>query len=364
MLSITQVRFGAAEERSVLDVLRSGQLAQGPKVEELEHRFAKLSQVAHAVAVANGTLALVTALQALELEPGFEVVTSPFTFIATVSSVVAAGGTVRFADIGPDFTLDPARVADALTPRTAVLLPVHLYGLPADMEALVPIAERAGTHLVEDAAQAHGAAVRGRPVGSFGIGCFSLYATKNLTTGEGGLVTTDDDRIAERLRLLRNHGMRTRYDYEVLGWNYRLTDLQAAVALPQLDRFDDMVRARRRNAALLSEGLAGIEGLTIPVVPDGRSHVWHQYTIRIGPTAARGRDALADRLRERDIESRVYYPRPVYGYSWCQRHPAVICEQMPMAEAAAREVLSLPVHAGLAEPDVHRIVDEIRDLLT
>src|SRR5438874_7145663 len=143
-LSISHVQLGAAEERSVVEVLRSGQLAQGPKVEELEHRFAKLSQVAHAVAVANGTLALVTALQALELEPGFEVVTSPFTFIATVSSVVAAGGTVRFADIGPDFTLDPARVAEALTPRTAVLLPVHLYGLPADMAALVPIAARAG----------------------------------------------------------------------------------------------------------------------------------------------------------------------------------------------------------------------------
>ena len=363
-LHISQVRFGAAEERSVLDVLRSGHLAQGPKVEELEHRFAKLSQVAHAVAVANGTLALVTALQALELDPGFEVVTSPFTFIATVSSIVAAGGTVRFADIGPDFNLDPRRVEEALTPRTAVLLPVHLYGLPADMDALAGIAGRAGTHLVEDAAQAHGAAVRGRPVGSFGIGCFSLYATKNLTTGEGGLVTTDDDAVADRLRLLRNHGMRDRYEYEVLGYNYRLTDLQAAIALPQLDRFDDMVRARRRNAAVLSEGLSGIEGLAVPVVPEGRSHVWHQYTVRIGPTARLNRDALVDRLRERGIESRVYYPKPVYGYAWCQRHPAVSCDRMPVAEAAAREVLSLPVHAGLTESDAGRIVDEIRELLT
>jgi dTDP-4-amino-4,6-dideoxygalactose transaminase len=199
LLTISEVRLGAAEERSVLEVLRSGQLAQGPKVEELEHRFAKLTEVGHAVAVANGTVALLAALQALQLEPGFEVVTTPFTFIATVSAVVAAGGTVRFADIGPDYNLDPSRVEAVLTDRTAVLLPVHLYGLPADLAALGAIADRAGLHLVEDAAQAHGATFRDRPVGSFGVGCFSLYATKNLTAGEGGLVTTDRDDIAERL---------------------------------------------------------------------------------------------------------------------------------------------------------------------
>src|SRR2546423_10739745 len=284
-LSISHVQLGAAEERSVVEVLRSGQLAQGPKVEELEHRFAKLSQVAHAVAVSNGTVALLAALQALELEPGFEVVTSPFTFIATVSSIVAAGGTVRFADVGPDFTLDPGAVAAVMTDRTAVLLPVHLYGLPADMTALCALADRAGVQVVEDAAQAHGAAVEGRPVGSFGLGCFSLYATKNLTTGEGGLVTTDRDDLAERLRLLRNHGMRHRYEYEVLGFNYRMTDLQAAIGLPQLERYDETVRVRRRNAGLLSAGLAGIEGSSLPGVPDGRAHVWHQYTVRVGAGA-------------------------------------------------------------------------------
>jgi dTDP-4-amino-4,6-dideoxygalactose transaminase len=364
VLSITHVRLGADEERSVLDVLRSGQLAQGPKVEELEHRFAKLTQVAHTVAVANGTVALIAALQALELDAGFEVVTSPFTFIATVSAIVAAGGTVRFADVGPDFNLDPGRVEEALTPGCAVLLPVHLYGLPANLDALVPIAERAGLRLVEDAAQAHGATVDGRPVGSFGIGCFSLYATKNLTAGEGGLVTTDSDAVAERLRLLRNHGMRNRYEYEVLGYNYRMTDVQAAIVLPQLDRFDDMVRTRRRNAAILSDGLAGIEGLTVPVVPARRSHVWHQYTVRVGPAARLGRDELAAQLGARGIETRVYYPKPVYRYAWCQRHPAVRSDPTPVAEAMAREVLSLPVHAGLTDSDAGRIVDEVRELLT
>jgi len=362
-LSISDVRLGAPEERSVVEVLRSGQLAQGPKVEELEHRFAKLTQVAHTVAVSNGTVALIAALQSLDLRPGFEVVTSPFTFIATVSSIVAAGGTVRFADLAADFTLDPRHVEETVTPRTAVLLPVHLYGLPADLGALCAIAERTGTHVVEDAAQAHGAAIGGRPVGSFGIGCFSLYATKNLTAGEGGLVTTDRDDIADRLRLLRNHGMRNRYEYEVLGYNYRMTDLQAAIVLPQLDRYDEMVRTRQRNAAILSGGLAGLDGLAVPRVPDGRTHVWHQYTVRIGEGARLGRGALAAALRERRIESRIYYPKPVYEYAWCRHHPSVRAERSPVAEAMAREVLSLPVHAGLSESDVGRIVDEVRGLL-
>jgi len=363
-LSISHVQLGAAEERSVVEVLRSGQLAQGPKVEELEHRFAKLTQVAHAVAVSNGTVALIAALQALRLDGDFEVITSPFTFIATVSAVVAAGGTVRFADVADDFTLDPGCVEAVRTPRCAVLLPVHLYGLPADMGALGTIAQRHGIHVVEDAAQAHGAAIDGRPVGSFGTGCFSLYATKNLTTGEGGLVTTDRDDVAERLRLLRNHGMRNRYEYEVLGYNYRMTDLQAAVGLPQLDRYDETVRRRQRNAAILSEGLAGVDGLAVPGVPHGRSHVWHQYTVRVGDGARLGRDALCAGLRERGIESRVYYPKPVYGYAWCRHHPAVRADRAPVAEAMAREVLSLPVHAGLSDSDAGRIVDEVRGLLT
>ena len=362
-VSISEVRLGADEERAVVSVLRSGHLAQGPKVAELEGRFAKLSQVGHAVAVSNGTIALVAALQALRLEPGFEVVTSPFTFIATVSAVVAAGGVVRFADVGPDFNLDPARVEEAVTPQTAVLLPVHLYGLPADMARFTALAERTGAHLVEDAAQAHGATFRGRPVGSFGLGCFSLYATKNLTAGEGGLITTDRDDLAERLRLLRNHGMRERYDYEVFGFNYRMTDLQAAIVLPQLDRYEATVRIRTRHAALLSDGLAGIEGLTIPVVPEGRGHVWHQYTVRVGMGARRSRDELSAALRERGIESRVYYPRPVYDYGWCREHPAVVATRTPLAEAMAGEVLSLPVHAGLSESDVARVVEEIRSLL-
>jgi perosamine synthetase len=362
-LDVTQVRFGAAEERAVLGVLRSGRLAQGPVVEEFEQRFAKLTDVAHAVAVSNGTVALVAALKALDLPPDAEVVTSPFTFIATVSAIVSTGATVRFADIGPDFNLDPDRVEEAVTPRTAALLPVHLYGLPADMDGITAIANRVGAAIVEDAAQAHGATIDGRPVGSFGLGCFSFYATKNLTTGEGGIVTTNSDALADRLRLLRNHGMRAQYEYELLGFNYRMTDLQAAIGLPQLDRFDEISWTRSRNAGVLSEGLAGIEGLTLPRVPARRTHAWHQYTVRVGEGARVDRDTLSAELRKRGIGSRVYYPKPVYEYGWCRDHPQVRAGRAPVAEQIAREVLSLPVHPGLSAADAQRVADEVRGIL-
>jgi perosamine synthetase len=236
-IPITRVRLGEEEERLVLEVLRSGQLAQGPMVERLEHDFARLCGARHAIAVSSGTTALVAALQALGVGPGDEVVTSPFTFAATLNAILETGATARFADIEPTtFTVDPASVRRRLSPRTRVVMPVHLYGQPADMDRLVAIAADHGSAIVEDAAQAHGATVRGRAVGTFGIGCFSLYATKNVTTGEGGIVTTDDDELAASIRVLRNQGMRTRYSYDVVGHNYRLTDLQAAVGIPQLAR--------------------------------------------------------------------------------------------------------------------------------
>ncbi len=244
-IPISTVRLGADEERLVLEVLRSGHLAQGPMVARLEAGFADVARVRHVVAVSSGTTALVAALQALEVGPGQEVVTSPFTFVATLNAILEVGAAPRFADISlRDFCMDPERVADACTSRTRVLMPVHLYGQPADMGRLVPIAQERSIAVVEDAAQAHGAELDGRAVGSFGLGCFSLYATKNVTTGEGGLVTTDDEALADRLRLLRNQGMRNRYEYEVPGHNYRLTDLQAAVGIPQLERLATTTSAR------------------------------------------------------------------------------------------------------------------------
>ncbi len=362
-ISITRVEFGPEEESSVLDVLRSGQVAQGPRVEQLEAAFRDLVGVEHAIAMSSGTTALVAALQALDLTDGAEVVTSPFTFIATVNAVLEAGATVTFSDIGDDFTLDPAGVAAAVTDATAAIMPVHLYGLPADMVAIGAVARAHDLHLVEDACQAHGALVAGRPVGSFGVGCFSLYATKNVSSGEGGMVTTDDAALADRLRLLRNQGMRARYEYVMAGHNYRLTDLQAALAIPQLGRLADATERRRQNAEKLTAGLAGLPGLVLPETPVDRTHVWHQYTVRVSEGARLDRDALGAALDTFGIGTSVFYPRVAFDYDCYRTHPRVRVAEVPNARRAASEVLSLPVHPGLGDDDVDRIIDVVRMLL-
>ncbi|MBX6357100.1 MAG: DegT/DnrJ/EryC1/StrS family aminotransferase [Micromonosporaceae bacterium] len=359
-IPITSVIIGPEEEAAVLRVLRSGQLAQGPVVAELEREFASLCGAPHAVAVSNGTVALVAALRALKLGPGDEVITTPFSFVATLNAVLESGATVRFADVTDDFTIDPASVAALVNERTRALLPVHLYGLPADMPALMEIAGRAGAVVVEDAAQAHGARVGDRAVGSFGVGCFSLYATKNVQCGEGGLVTTADGELADRLRLLRNQGMRARYQYELPGHNWRLTDLQAAIVLPQLRRLNETVERRAANAARLTEGLAGLPGVRTPEVPAGRTHVWHQYTIRVTPQAGLSRDDLAKRLDQAGIGYGLYYPRLMYDYDCYRGHPQISKDPTPRAAAVVSEVLSLPVHQHLTDGELDRIVTSIR----
>lgn len=360
-IAITAPRFGEVEERAVVDVLRSGHLAQGPVVERLEESFADLTGVTHAIAVSSGTAALVAVLEALGLGPGDEVITSPFTFVATLNAILESGATARFADIDPsDFTLDPEHVEARLTDRTRAILPVHLYGQPAAMDRIGAIARHHGVAIVEDGAQAPGATVAGRPVGSFGVGCFSLYATKNVAAGEGGIVTTDDAAVADRLRLLRNQGMRSQYAYEIAGHNYRLTDLQAAVALPQLARLEERTARRNHNARRLSRGLSGIPGLTTPEVVAGRSHVFHQYTVRITRDAPLTRDVLADRLGALGIGTAVYYPAVVFDAPCHREHPAVVLDAVPEADAAAREVLSLPVHPWLSAGELDRIIDAVR----
>ncbi|WP_433358297.1 DegT/DnrJ/EryC1/StrS family aminotransferase [Micromonospora saelicesensis] len=359
-IPITSVVIGPEEEAAVLSVLRSGRLAQGPMVAELERSFAELCGVPHAVAVSNGTVALVAALEALGLQPGDEVITTPFSFAATLNAILESGATVRFADIRDDFTIDPDSVQALVNARTKAILPVHLYGLPADMTALTTIAETAGLAIVEDAAQAHGARVGDRAVGSFGVGCFSMYATKNLQCGEGGLITTSDDAIADRLRLLRNQGMRVRYQYEAPGHNWRLTDLQAAIAVPQVGRLAETTARRASNAARLTAGLADLPGLTTPSVPAGRSHVWHQYTVRIGADAPLSRDDLGKRLDERQIGYGLYYPRLMHHYDCYVGHPQIGTDETPRALRAAEEALSLPVHQHLADDDVDQVIEAVR----
>jgi perosamine synthetase len=346
-------------EPLVLEVLRSGSLAQGPMVERLERAFAEVVGVRHAVAVNNGTTALVAALQVLDLRPGDEVVTSPFTFVATLNAILEAGATARFADIREDdFAIDPAAVEAVVGDRTAVLMPVHLYGQTADMGPLETIAGRAGLHLVEDAAQAHGAGYDGRCAGSFGTGCFSFYATKNVTTGEGGMITTDDDAVADRLRLLRNQGMRTRYRYELAGHNYRMTDLHAAVGLPQVARIDEITARRRENAARLTAGLSGLDGVRLPAELPGRSHVWHQYTVLLPESA--DRDRVAEKLSAAGVGSGVYYPRAVFDHDCYRDDPRVVAADVPVAASVARRCLSLPVHQHLTDDQVDDVAGAFR----
>lgn len=364
MIPISVVRFGAEEEELVLGVLRSGRLAQGSLVEEFERRFAELCGTRHAVAVNNGTTALIAALHMQDLGPGDEVITSPFTFAATLNAILEAGATARFVDISEDdFAIDPARVEDALSQKTRVIMPVHLYGQAADMSSIMTLASEHGLAVVEDAAQAHGAGIDGRQVGSFGIGAFSFYATKNITTGEGGMITTDDDDVAARLRILRNQGMRARYEYVMAGQNYRMTDLQAALALPQLDRYADSLDKRRTHAALLTRGLEGIEGVVLPRVLPGRTHVWHQYTIRLTAESGLDRDQFVAQLADRGVGAGIYYPKLVFDYEPYRNHSRVIHGDLPVASRVAQEVVSLPVHPHLSLDDVERVADTVRAVL-
>jgi dTDP-4-amino-4,6-dideoxygalactose transaminase/acetyltransferase-like isoleucine patch superfamily enzyme len=362
-IRLASVRLGRDDEEAVLSVLRSGHLAAGVWVDELEHDFARIHGTTHAVAVSNGTVALVAALRANGIGPGDEVITSPLTFVATLGSILEVGATARFADVADDLTLDPAALAALITPKTKAVLPVHLYGLPASMSEISGIAREGGLAIIEDAAQAHGAGVDAGQVGSFGTGTFSLYGTKNITCGEGGLITTSDDEIAAKLRLLRNHGMQARYDYVMPGSNYRLTDIQAAIAVTQLRKLPEIAAARSRNAARLSAGLSGLDGLTLPSIPPGRTHAWHQYTVRVAPAAGIDRDQLAKFLAGAGIDSMAYYPRLVHDYPCFREHPRVARDQTPRALRAAAEVLSLPVHPGLTDRDIDRIVGCVREAL-
>ena len=359
-IPITHVALNEKVEALVREVIRSGMIAQGPMVSRLESEFAELVGVRHAIAVNNGTTALVGALQALGVGDGDEVITSPFTFVATLNAILEVGAVARFADVSSgDFCIDPARVSDSMSSRTVAIMPVHLYGQCADMAPIALLGEQAGVRVVEDAAQAHGATYHGRAAGSFDIGCFSFYATKNITTGEGGIVTTDDAAVADRLRVLRNQGMRERYEYEVAGHNYRMTDLQAALAIPQLEQYPETLRRRRVNAAALSDRLSGIEGLRVPAEMPGRMHVWHQYTVLLDEDAPVTRNDVIAHLDRAGIGTGIYYPRVVFDYDCYRQHPRVITAPVPVAERISRSCLSLPVHASLRDGDIDRIGDAV-----
>jgi len=359
VIPISKPDIGPAEESAVLDVLRSGMLAMGRRTAEFEQAWAEYCGVRHAVMMSNGTVTTEAILRCLGIGAGDEVVTVSFSFNATVSTILQAGATPVFVDVREsDFTMDPDLVEAAITPRTKAIMPVHLYGLMADMAPLADIAARHGLHLVEDAAQAHGASYRGRKAGSFGPAMFSLYATKNLMTGEGGLATTDDDALADALRMYRNHGMRRRYYHDELGTNFKPTDLAAALGLAQLPRLDERTERRRRNAARLTEGLSGY--LT-PRVPAGREHVWHQYTMRFPGE----RERVVAGLAERGVGTLIYYPVPIHRQAYLQRYmPGAADLDLPVTNRLSEEVLSIPVHPLLTDHELATIVAAVREVAT
>ncbi|MCP3420651.1 DegT/DnrJ/EryC1/StrS family aminotransferase [Nocardioides pinisoli] len=344
-----------AEERAAVDrVLTSGMIAQGPEVAAFEREFAEHFRLDRAcVAVNSGTSGLHLGLLASGIGRGDEVIVPSFTFAATANSVALTGATPIFVDIEADtFCLDPDRVEDAITDRTAAVMPVHLYGHPADMTGLQAVADKHGIRLFEDAAQAHGAAIDGKPVGSFGtFAMFSLYPTKNMTSGEGGMVSAADAEVERLLRLYRNQGMERQYENEVVGLNNRMTDIHAAIGRVQLTKVDAWTEQRRRNAAFLD---ANLDHVVTPPVRKGVRHVYHQYTVRV----PEDRDGLAAALRdEYAVGSGMFYPIPNHRLA-----PFQAPVDLPETERAARECLSLPVHPSLSEADLERIVDAVNTL--
>jgi len=351
--------IGTEETDAVVKVLASGQLAQGPTVAEFEGLFAAYHGVRYGVAVTNGTAALTAALMAHDIGRDDEVIVPSFTFFATASSVLSVGARPIFADIDPrTFCLDPDSVKSKLSRRTRAIMPVHLYGQPADMGAFERLCQNHGLILIEDSAQAHGAAIGKRRVGTWGTTAFSFYPTKNMTTTEGGMVLTNDGEIARRLRVIRNQGMNLQYHHERLGYNLRMTDPCAAIGIVQLGRLPNWTTQRIENAAFYN---ANLRGLTTPYVHEGVTHVYHQYTVRVGE--AGDRDDICARLNERGVGVRVYYPTPIHRQPVFRQMQGYEDLGLTQTDAAAASVFSLPVHPLLTPVERQYVVDEVNSVV-
>jgi perosamine synthetase len=348
VIPIARPQMGEEEKELVWSALSSGALAQGARVRELEERFADFIGVPHAVATSSGTTALHLALLAAGVGPEDEVITVPFTFIASANSILFTGARPVFVDVEEaTFNMDVSQIEAAITPRTRAILPVSLYGQPADLPAIAGIAERHGLALVEDAAQSHGAAIGERRSGTWGAGCFSFYPTKNMTTGEGGMVTTSDAELADQVRLTREHGARVRYHHEIVGYNFRMTDIHASIGLAQLTKLPANNDRRRLIAGRYDSELRGV---STPSVRAGVTHVYHQYTIRVNR-----RDEFVEKLQERGVGTGIYYPIPVH-----RQAPFVALgygeQHFPVAERLCAEVVSIPVHASLSDDEVEQVI--------
>lgn len=357
MIAISKPFIGEAEKKAVMEVLDSGMLVQGPRTAKLEEKWAEICGTKFAVATSSGTTALHIALLAHGIGEGDEVITTPFTFFASISSILYTKATPVFVDIEEDtFNINPALIEKAITSRTRAIMPVHLYGNPCDMDAIMDIARRHNLAVIEDCAQSIGAKFNGKATGGFGTGCFSLYATKNVMSGEGGMLTTDDEQLAQTMRMIRNHGMQRRYYHDMLGYNFRMTDLHAAIGLAQVERFEAFTQARRANADYYNKN---IKSVITPTVKAGYEHVWHQYTVRMRD--GKDRDAAVKQLNDNGVGTGIFYPVPAYsqtpildlglGHANC-----------PVTEKIVKEVISIPVHPQLTREDLEKVVCEVNRL--
>ncbi len=360
MIPIAKPQIGEEEIKAVQDVMNSGIISQGEAVREFEENFADYIGVENAVAVNSGTAALHTALLANGIGPGDEVITTPFTFIATANSILFTGAKPVFVDIKEDtFNIDAEKIQDKITPRTKAIMPVHLYGQPADMKRIMEIAGDHNLIVIEDACQAHGAEFNKIKVGNFGTGCFSFYPTKNMTTSEGGIITTNDKKFAETANALRNHGSLIRYYHEILGYNYRMTDIGSAIGITQLKKLDKFNEIRIKNAHYLTKRLKDIGGILTPIVKNDRKHVFNQYTLRIRSEFGE-RDKVIEILNKNGVGTAIYYPLPVHqqrlymnlGYTG----------KFPSSERMANDVLSLPVHPSVTEDNLDLIAETFNNI--
>ncbi|WP_303294728.1 DegT/DnrJ/EryC1/StrS family aminotransferase [Methanobrevibacter woesei] len=350
--------IGEEEIENVVEVLKSGMIAQGPKVMEFEEKFANWIGAKYGIATNSGTSALHVALLACGIGEGDEVITTPFTFIASGNAIVYTGATPVFADIDLDtYTIDPDKIEDLITDKTKAILPVQLYGQAADMDKIREIAEKHDLKIIEDAAQAHGAEYNGEKVGTLGdMACFSFYPTKNMTTSEGGMITTNDEELANKAQMFRAHGASERYHHDEIGYNFRMTDIAAAIGLAQLKVIDEFNDKRISNADYLNEQLKDIEGIVTPKSPDNYKHVYHQYTVRVEKG---NRDDWVEFLTNKGIGTGIHYPIPLYNQPIYKK--LGIEGDCPLAEKAADNVISLPVHPSLTKEDLDLVVDAVKE---
>jgi perosamine synthetase len=367
LMPINLPEIGEEEIEAVVKVMRSGPLTNalgaGPAVTKFEENYAKFAGVKHAVAVNSGTAALHSAIVAAGVKPGDEVILPSFTFVATAEAVVMAGGKPVFTDIDPEtYNISPVEIEKNLTKQTRAIVPVDLYGFSADVKPIREIAEEHDLVVVEDAAQAHGATYKGKPAGSFSdAACWSLYASKNITTGEGGVVTTDSDKVAETLRLIRTHGEKAKYASLMLGHNYRMSEIQAAIGLVQLEKLPVFVTKRRKNAQRLTKILAKTEKLQLPKKTKGQLHSWYLYTVRLKDSDEAERDKILEELKKKGIGAAAYYVHPVHAMPYYQESFGE--RKLPETEKAAKQVFSLPVHPSVTDAQVDYIGKTLLDLL-